>query len=61
MNELKNYPMSEYDLKVFELGKRAKVLLDLHIENPKRFNADAILDHLFMEYEKHKFDLEEKG
>jgi hypothetical protein len=50
--------MSEYDLKCFELGKKAKVLLDLNLEDTKRFTAEFILEQLFNDYAKHKLDTE---
>lgn len=37
------------------LGERAKVLLDLHLESPKKFTAEMILEELFKEYERQGF------
>lgn len=58
---LKQYPMSDGDLKRLEIGYRAKVLLDLHLEDPKGYPAEFILNSLFKEYEKQGFDLEEQA
>lgn len=44
--------------KRYELGYRAKVLLDLHLENPKEFNAEFVLNKLFELYEKFELDKE---
>ena len=35
-----------------KLGLTAKVLMELHLKDPKRFNAEHILDQLRNEYER---------
>lgn len=52
-----NYFMiSPHQYKEMELGHYAKVLVDLHLENPKKFDAKTVLDRLINEYEKRKFE-----
>lgn len=51
--------MTEQD-KLIELGIRAKVLLRLHLEDTKIFNAEHILNNLFDLYERFEFDIEQK-
>jgi hypothetical protein len=35
------YPMNEKGKKRLELGERAKVLLDLHLENPEKYDSES--------------------
>lgn len=44
--------------KRLELGNRAKILLDLHLDNPKDFSSDFILDKLIELYEHFELDKE---
>lgn len=55
---MKLHPMSEGSLKRLALGELAKVLIDLHLENPKQYDAEFILDKLVSEYSKQGLDLE---
>lgn len=34
------------------LGRMAKVLLELHLEDPKTYNDKYVLEKLFLNYEK---------
>jgi hypothetical protein len=47
---MKLYPVSEEGLKKSELGELAKVLIDLHLEDPKKFDAEMILTKLVDKY-----------
>ena len=49
---MKIYPMDDDRIKRLELGSKAKVLLDLYLENPKKFHAEFVLEQLLKEYEK---------
>lgn len=40
--------MNEFE----SLGRIAKVLLDLHLEDPKTYNDSYVLEKLFNNYEK---------
>lgn len=44
--------LNEANEKYRELGFNAKVLLDLHLENPSKWDAEKILENLFKQYEK---------
>ena len=39
-------------LSMEEFGQIAKVLLDLHLEDPKKYDQSFILEKLFSNYEK---------
>jgi hypothetical protein len=47
-----------YTEKLNDIGMRAKVLMDLHLENPKEFNAERILDEIMNLYENLGLDQE---
>jgi L-rhamnose isomerase len=47
---MKAHPISEAGLKKQELGELAMVLIDLHLEEPKKFNAELILQKLIDKY-----------
>lgn len=53
---MKIYPMDDDRIKRLELGSKAKVLLDLYLENPKKFHAEFVLEQLLNEYEKQGFE-----
>jgi hypothetical protein len=54
------YPINDKGKKRLELGERAKVLLDLHLENPKKYDSEFVLNYLLNQYEKLQLDIEEK-
>jgi hypothetical protein len=43
-------PISEEGLKKLDLGELARVLIDLHLEDPKKFNSEMILTKLVDKY-----------
>lgn len=53
---MKIYPMDDDRIKRLELGSKAKVLLDLYLENPKKYNAEFVVEQLLNEYEKQGFE-----
>jgi hypothetical protein len=52
---VKPWLMTDDEFKELDLGKRAKILIDLHLENPEKFSKEFILDQLFKQYEKQGF------
>ncbi|MBT2723066.1 hypothetical protein [Bacillus sp. ISL-46] len=53
------YPMDEKGKKRLQFGEWAKVLVDMHLENPKQYPKDFILEQLLNKYENLEFDLED--
>lgn len=53
---MKMYPMDDDRIKRLELGSKAKVLLDLYLENPKKYNSEFVIEQLLNEYEKQGFE-----
>jgi hypothetical protein len=49
-----------YSEKLNEIGLQAKVLVELHLEKPKEFNAETVLNELINVYEKLELDSERK-
>lgn len=41
-----------YNEKLNEIGLQAKVLMDLHLEKPKEFGAERVLEELMKVYER---------
>jgi hypothetical protein len=48
----------DYNEKLTEIGRQAKVLMELHLEKPKEFNSDRVLNELMNVYEKLGLDKE---
>jgi hypothetical protein len=46
----------DYNEKLIEIGRQAKVLMELHLEKPKDFHSERILDELINVYEKLELD-----
>ncbi len=42
--------LTDYELR--DLGEKAKVLIDLHFENPEKFSKEKVFDLIADEYEK---------
>lgn len=42
--------------KTYDLGVSAKALVELHLENPKQFNAETVLNHLCNRYDQLQLD-----
>ncbi|MDN3020103.1 hypothetical protein PH210_28585 [Paenibacillus sp. BSR1-1] len=55
-----SYPLSEKELKRLSLGTVTKKLFDLHVQDPKRYTAEFILNELFIYYSNLQLDMEEK-
>lgn len=49
--------MSDHDKKLLEMGRAATALLQLHLEKPKQFDSQTIVEKLFDKFEE--LDLEE--
>ncbi|WP_223592486.1 hypothetical protein [Neobacillus bataviensis] len=60
MKNDQSYPLSEKKLKQLSLGTVTKKLFDLHVKDPKRYNAEFILNELFIYYSKLQMNMEEK-
>ncbi|MEH7332308.1 hypothetical protein V7161_06700 [Neobacillus drentensis] len=54
-----SYLLNEKELKQLSLGAVTKKLFDLHLQDPKRYTAEFILNELFICYSKLQLDLEE--
>ncbi|MGD6832544.1 hypothetical protein ACQCT5_10295 [Sutcliffiella halmapala] len=50
--------LAEREAKILELGKQTKALLELHLENPKEYSKEYIMERLFNSYERMELDLE---
>lgn len=50
--------MSEHESRLLEMGKAATALLQLHLKDPKKFDAFEITDRLFNKFEE--LELEEE-
>ncbi|MGF2617768.1 hypothetical protein ACQUWN_19495 [Rossellomorea aquimaris] len=48
--------LSDSDKKELEMGHWARVLVDLHLEKPKKFDAETVLNELCKHYEKIGFE-----
>lgn len=57
--EFEVYPMDEKGKKRLQLGEWAKVLLDLHLENPNQYTKDFIINQLLNKYENLQLDIED--
>ncbi|MGG3470431.1 hypothetical protein ABES02_23465 [Neobacillus pocheonensis] len=60
MTNYQSYLMNEKELKQLSLGTVTKILFDLHLQDPKRYSAEFILNELFIFYSNLQLDTEEK-
>lgn len=60
MTNYQFYLMNGKELKQLSLGTVTKILFDLHLQDPKRYSAEFILNELFIYYSNLKLDMEEK-
>lgn len=49
----------DHEAKMKEMGRVATALLNLHLKNPKEFNATRIVDELFNKFEALELEEEE--
>lgn len=47
--------MTDENLKEHDLGQRTKILIELHLQYPKKFSKEFILNQIFNAYEKQNF------
>ncbi|MEH7306437.1 hypothetical protein [Neobacillus drentensis] len=60
MTNYQSYLMDEKELKRLSLGTLTKILFDLHLQDPKQYSAEFILNELFIYYSYLQLDMEEK-